>query len=204
MNLAYFRKSTSDFKTTINSLKKEIEEKDFQFIGDTKISKNQVLFYVCKNSWFNELLKIDKNLIGFLPCTILISKEEQVTVGMGNPAIMRSVSRNPKITDLSSKIEKELQKLIDDSAGVEPLKPKGVLLYSTTTCPYCEQEKRWLEQNNVEHKVIYVDQDRSAATKMVEATGQMGVPVTEILYEDNEPEYIVGFDKQNLSSILLE
>jgi hypothetical protein len=33
-------------------------------------------------------------------------------------------------------------------------------------------------------------------------TGQMGVPVTEIEYDDADPEYIIGFDKAKLASIL--
>jgi hypothetical protein len=37
---------------------------------------------------------------------------------------------------------------------------------------------------------------------MVEKTGQMGVPVTEIIYENGEEEYIIGFDRERLSEVL--
>ncbi|GIW61667.1 MAG: hypothetical protein KatS3mg089_0519 [Patescibacteria group bacterium] len=37
---------------------------------------------------------------------------------------------------------------------------------------------------------------------MVLKTGQMGVPVTEIQFEDSNPEYIVGFDVPRLSQVL--
>jgi hypothetical protein len=37
---------------------------------------------------------------------------------------------------------------------------------------------------------------------MVRKTGQMGVPVTEIVYDNGEEEYIIGFDKERLSEIL--
>ncbi len=81
------------------------------------------------------------------------------------------------------------------------MKRKKVKLYSTLSCPYCRMEKAWLDGNNIQHEVVYVDLNQSEARKMVEKTGQMGVPVTEILYESGKPEYIVGFDKMRLSQI---
>lgn len=38
--------------------------------------------------------------------------------------------------------------------------------------------------------------------KVVKETGQMGVPVTTIVYDDSETEHVVGFDKNRLASIL--
>ena len=37
---------------------------------------------------------------------------------------------------------------------------------------------------------------------MVEKTGQMGVPVTEIKFEDGCEEYVIGFDKPTLEYYL--
>ena len=82
------------------------------------------------------------------------------------------------------------------------MKVKKVKLYSTTMCPYCRMEKTWLDEKNIEHEVVYVDKDQKQAIEMVQKTGQMGVPVTEIEFEDTDPKYIVGFDVQSLSEIL--
>jgi glutaredoxin len=79
---------------------------------------------------------------------------------------------------------------------------KMVILYSTSTCPYCMMEKSWLESKKVTHKVILVDQNPKEAQEMVNKTGQMGVPVTEIEYENRTPEYIIGFDQAKLSYYL--
>jgi len=49
---------------------------------------------------------------------------------------------------------------------------------------------------------VHVDIDQKEAEVMVRKTGQMGVPVTAILFEDGEEEYIVGFDKTKLEQIL--
>lgn len=82
------------------------------------------------------------------------------------------------------------------------MKIKKVKVYSTVMCPYCKMEKAWLEGNKIEHEVSYVDQNQEEAIEMVRKTGQMGVPVTEITYEEGNPDFIVGFDVPKLSEIL--
>jgi glutaredoxin len=76
-----------------------------------------------------------------------------------------------------------------------------VKVYSTLSCPYCIMEKQWLDNNKISHEVVYVDLDQNAARKMVEETGQMGVPVTEI-QTDSKKEFVIGFDTSRLSSLL--
>ena len=88
--------------------------------------------------------------------------------------------------------------LIDRSAGVEKLEPSKVILYSTKTCPYCIMEKEWLEQNSIDHEIVYLENDQEAAHRIVESTGQMGVPVTEIKYETDFSEFVIGFNKPQL------
>lgn len=80
--------------------------------------------------------------------------------------------------------------------------PKYIKVYSTKTCPYCMMEKTWLENNKVKHEIVYVDSNRQEAMNMVSKTGQMGVPVTEVGYDNGKEEYIVGFDVRRLSDIL--
>ena len=36
---------------------------------------------------------------------------------------------------------------------------------------------------------------------MIEKSGQMGVPVTEIEFEDGGIEYVIGFDKERLQEL---
>jgi glutaredoxin 3 len=82
------------------------------------------------------------------------------------------------------------------------MKPTHIKLYSTTTCPYCMMEKAWLEEEKIDHEVVYVDQNREEAQKMVDKTQQMGVPVTEISFENGKEEYVVGFNKPLLQHLL--
>jgi glutaredoxin 3 len=79
---------------------------------------------------------------------------------------------------------------------------KKVKVYATTTCPYCTMVADWLTSKKVAFEKILVDQDQKAAMDMVQKTGQMGVPVTEIEYPDRNPEFVVGFNQPQLAYML--
>ncbi len=65
----------------------------------------------------------------------------------------------------------------------------NVTIYSTPTCPWCHKAKDFMKEHNVKFKDVNVATDRSAAQEMIEKSGQMGVPVTDI-----DGKIIVGFD----------
>ncbi len=64
-----------------------------------------------------------------------------------------------------------------------------VTVYSTQNCPYCRMAKAFLEKHGVPYESIDVGEDTEAAKKMIDLSGQRGVPV--IVVDD---EVIVGFD----------
>jgi glutaredoxin 3 len=204
MNLAYFRKSTFSRDVTVENVKNQAKELGLTILGSTELpGKNGTILHICNPSWMGNLLASDVNLIGLLPCSIaVISKNNDVMIGVGSPAVLGSVSQNPAIAQLASQAEEKLKELIHASAGVGPLKPTRVKLYSTTTCPYCKMEAAWLDEKKVTYEEIHVDQNQQEAEDMVKKTGQMGVPVTAIGYEGGEEEYIVGFNKPQLAAIL--
>jgi len=72
-----------------------------------------------------------------------------------------------------------------------------VKVYSTPTCPYCDLLKDYLKDNNIEFEVVDLSQDEKAAQYIMEKTGKMAVPVTEI-----DGEVIVGFDRAKISQVL--
>jgi glutaredoxin-like YruB-family protein len=77
-----------------------------------------------------------------------------------------------------------------------------VKVYTTPTCTYCNMLKDFLNDKGVEYTAIDVSEDAEARDHIVEASGQMGVPVTEIIPEEGEAEYIVGFDEEAISKAL--
>ncbi len=74
-----------------------------------------------------------------------------------------------------------------------------IKVYSTNTCPYCTMVKDFLKEKGVEFDDINVSTDREAAEKMIEKSGQMGVPQTEI-----NGKIIVGFNKAAIEKELAQ
>ncbi|HEX3001434.1 MAG TPA: Uxx-star family glutaredoxin-like (seleno)protein [Methanoregula sp.] len=71
-----------------------------------------------------------------------------------------------------------------------------VTVYSTQNCPYCRMAKAFLDKNGVPYESIDVGADAAQAQKMIEISGQRGVPVIVV---DNE--VIVGFDAERLTEL---
>jgi alkyl hydroperoxide reductase subunit F len=71
-----------------------------------------------------------------------------------------------------------------------------VTVYSTQSCQYCRMAKAFLEKHGVPYESIDAGSDSKAAEKMIEISGQRGVPV--IVVDD---EVIVGFDSQRLNEL---
>lgn len=77
-----------------------------------------------------------------------------------------------------------------------------VKIYTTTTCPFCKMEKEYLDSKGIKYENIFVDQQPDKAKRLIEQSGQMGVPFTEIVLEDGTVEKILGFDKGKLNKAL--
>ena len=73
----------------------------------------------------------------------------------------------------------------------------NVKVYSTKSCPWCHKVKELLKEKHVKYKEIDVGEDQKAANEMVEKSGQMGVPVTDI-----NGTIIVGYDKEAIVKAL--
>ena len=72
-----------------------------------------------------------------------------------------------------------------------------VTVYSTNTCPYCDMMKNFLQQNQISYTEVNVQQDQAAAQKLVETTGQMGVPQTNI-----NGQWLLGFDPERVLELV--
>ncbi len=72
-----------------------------------------------------------------------------------------------------------------------------IRVYSTPTCTYCIVLKRYLEGKNISYEEVDVSQNEEEQKRMIDKTGQMGVPVIEI-----DEKFIIGFDKEELDKAL--
>lgn len=72
-----------------------------------------------------------------------------------------------------------------------------VTVYTTTTCPYCVMVKNFLAEKGVDFKEVNVQLDPIAANRLVQTTGEMGVPQTNV-----NGNWVIGFDPNRLNSLL--
>lgn len=77
------------------------------------------------------------------------------------------------------------------------MKDHKVIVYSTTTCPYCVYAKNYLKEKGVSFEDKNVSVDRAAGQEMIQKSGQMGVPVIDI-----DGKIIVGFQPEMFDSLL--
>lgn len=78
-----------------------------------------------------------------------------------------------------------------------------VIIYSTTTCPYCKMLKDYLTSHNIAFQEKLVDVDETYRDEMLAISGGfLGVPFTAITRDDGKRDTIIGFDKGKLKTIL--
>lgn len=68
-----------------------------------------------------------------------------------------------------------------------------ITVYTTNTCPYCTMVKNFLDQQGLEYKEVNVQNDQREAQKLVETTGQMGVPQINV-----NGKWVIGFDPNTI------
>lgn len=68
-----------------------------------------------------------------------------------------------------------------------------ITVYTTNTCPYCVMVKNFLNAQGLSYKEVNVQRDQAAAKKLVQTTGQYGVPQTNI-----NGSWVIGFDPETI------
>ncbi len=72
-----------------------------------------------------------------------------------------------------------------------------VTIYTTKTCEWCKKTKAYLKEKGVKFTNHFVDEDDKARDKMIEISGQSGVPVLDI-----DGEILVGYDPKEIDKLL--
>lgn len=78
-----------------------------------------------------------------------------------------------------------------------------IIVYSTTTCPYCKQLKDYLSLKNIKFTEKLVDMDEIAQKEMAEVSGGfLGVPFTTFIDETGRAQTVLGFDKGKIDLLI--
>ncbi len=72
----------------------------------------------------------------------------------------------------------------------------NVVVYTSSTCPYCDSVKEYLNERGVSYTEKNISTDVDARKELMKM-GHMGVPVTIV-----DGEEVVGFNKERLDELL--
>ncbi len=72
----------------------------------------------------------------------------------------------------------------------------NVVIYTSSTCPYCTMTKEYLDKKGVSYEEKNISTDMSARQELMDM-GHMGVPVT--LIDGTE---VVNFDTDKIDSLI--
>lgn len=73
----------------------------------------------------------------------------------------------------------------------------NIKIYSTPSCPYCHMLKEYLDEKGFAYEDVNVAEDLPAREEMIEKSGQMGVPVSNI-----DGNIVIGFDREKVNELL--
>lgn len=68
-----------------------------------------------------------------------------------------------------------------------------ITVYTTTACPFCHMVKHFLKKQGLPFQEINVQKDPAAGQRLVETTGQMGVPQTNV-----NGQWVIGYDPDRI------
>lgn len=204
MNISYSRKTDKSAEEVAESIKKELKARNIAVVGEAKLASGSgVVMHIYDAKKTEKILAEDPSLIGLIPAMVFIGRADgKTTIGLGNPQLLGGTQKIDQLGETIDEMGRELKESVNGAAGLGEPKLERIKLYSTATCPYCKMEKDYLEKHNISFELVMVDADRKAAQEMVQKTGQMGVPATEIQFDDGDSEIIIGFDKGRLNELL--
>lgn len=204
MNIAYVRKTDKSVAEVAERFKAGIKAERIALIGEKEFAGGKgILLYFSRPTWTEKIIAEDHLLVGLIPDVAFIQeKDGKVTIGISNPRLLMGGPHLDAIVDIIEEMDGALRNIVNEAAGVGEPKLEKITLYSTATCPYCLMEKDYLEKHKIAFDLVMVDKDRAAAEEMVRKTGQTGVPMTEVLFDDGDSEIVRGFDKDRLNELL--
>ena len=72
-----------------------------------------------------------------------------------------------------------------------------ITVFTTKTCAYCQMVKKFLDLKGKEYKVVDLEENPEIRQSLLEKTGEMRVPITQV-----GEEYIVGWNPAKLGALL--
>lgn len=72
-----------------------------------------------------------------------------------------------------------------------------ITVFTTTTCAYCQMLKKYLTMKGYEYNVVNLEDDPERRQELLEKTGSMTVPITQV-----DDEFVIGWNPSLLNKAL--
>ena len=153
---------------------------------------------------FNNLSKVkDSKSDAIFTCDVNHVRNIHINYGITTaPSLLRFVNGQMKQVTKGAQTSENYKNLLQGVIAQQPngqqqKATKSVIVYTTPTCSWCNTLKGYLRENRIQFREIDVTKDEKMAMKIVQKSGQQGVPQTEI-----NGQMIVGFDRNRIDQLL--
>lgn len=72
-----------------------------------------------------------------------------------------------------------------------------ITVFTTTTCAYCQMLKKYLTMKGYDYDVVNLDDDPTKRQELLEKTGAMTVPITQV-----DDQFVIGWNPSLLNKAL--
>jgi glutaredoxin 3 len=76
-----------------------------------------------------------------------------------------------------------------------------ITVFTTNTCGYCKMVKQYLTLKGKDFTEINLNENPEKHQEIIEKTGAMTVPVTQII-KDGVEEFIIGWNREKFAGII--
>ncbi len=76
---------------------------------------------------------------------------------------------------------------------------KKITIFTTNTCTYCVQVKRWLASKGHAYDEVNLDEHPERQAEAFELSGALTVPVIVVTKENDNQEVVVGYNLAKLA-----
>ena len=76
---------------------------------------------------------------------------------------------------------------------------KNITIFTTNTCAYCAQVKRFLDMKQRSYEVINLDEHPERQAEALALSGALTVPITVVTKQDNSREVVIGYNLTKLA-----
>ena len=76
---------------------------------------------------------------------------------------------------------------------------KNITIFTTNTCAYCSQVKRFLDMKKHTYDVVNLDDHPERQAEALALSGALTVPITVVTKQDNTREVVIGYNLTKLA-----